>query len=208
MYNPHLRWFCAFVDLIGETRQSPQMKFIAYLPNFLSVLRMVLSPVFAMLFLQPSYHEQLLSIVVFTIAALTDTCDGYLARRLGAASAYGAFLDPLADKLLIITGLVCLLLRGIIGWWLVVAIVGRDLLVTLLRMDAQRHGLVFKTSWHAKIKTVAQFIALYLGFAMALWPSAFLGKLLMVVMPLIALVTIYTGVEYLFMWLRLRKGIR
>ncbi len=180
------------------------MNIIALIPNFLSFLRMVLSPVFAVLFLCPGYDDQLLGVVIFTIAALTDTCDGYLARRLRVASAYGAFLDPLADKLLIITAFLCLLWCGVISWWLVAAIVGRDAIVTWIRTDAQRRGVVFTTSWNAKIKTVAQFVALYLGFAAVLWPSLALDHVVAIVMPVIALITLYTGLEYGLIWLRSR----
>ena len=181
------------------------MKIIAHLPNLLSFLRIVLSPIFAVLFLSSSYDDKLLGVVIFTIAALTDTCDGYLARRWRVVTAYGAFLDPLADKLLIITGLLCLLWQGAVAWWLVAAIVGRDLMVTWLRTNAQRRGVVFTTSWHAKIKTVAQFVALYLGFAAALWPSAMLEHGVALVMPFVAVITLYTGLEYGLMYWRAEK---
>ncbi len=189
------------IDKKTETGQARQtMKIITLLPNALSFLRIALAPVFAWLFLYVG--DVVSSAAIFTVAALTDTCDGYLARRLGASSAYGAFLDPLADKMLITTGFLCLLLRGVIAWWLVAAILGRDVLVTLLRIDAERRGVALTTTWHAKIKTVAQFCALYLGFAMTLWPTALLAQLLGVVMPLIALVTLYTGFEYVLIWRR------
>lgn len=184
------------------------MKIIAHLPNLLSFLRIVLSPIFALLFLSSCYDDQLLGVVVFTIAALTDTCDGYLARRWRVVTAYGAFLDPLADKLLVITGLACLLWQGVISWWLVAAIVGRDVAVTWLRINAQRRGLVFVTSWNAKIKTVAQFIALYLGFAAVLWPSVAIEQFAAVVMPLVAAVTLYTGVEYALQYSRLSGRLK
>ena len=181
------------------------MKIIAHLPNLLSFLRIVLSPVFAVLFLAPLYDDKLLGVVIFTLAALTDTCDGYLARRLRVETVYGAFLDPLADKLLVVTGLLCLLWQGVIAWWLVVAIVGRDALVTWLLIDAKRRGMVFTTSWHAKIKTVVQFVALYLGFAAVLWPSALFDSVILFTMPVVALITLYTGFEYCLIYWRAAK---
>ena len=181
------------------------MKIIAHIPNLLSFLRIVLSPVFAVLFVSPAYDDKLLGVIIFTIAALTDTCDGYLARRLHVVSIYGAFLDPLADKLLVVTGLLCLLWQGVIAWWLVAAIVGRDALVTWLRIDAKRRGVVFTTSWHAKIKTAAQFVALYLGFVSVLWPSVLLDHMIVIGMPLVALITMYTGIEYGLIYQRARK---
>ncbi len=184
------------------------MKIIAYLPNILSFLRIVLSPFFALLFLSSSYDDQLLGVLIFTIAALTDTCDGYLARRWCVVTVYGAFLDPLADKLLIITGLACLWWQEIIPWWLVIAIVGRDVLVTWLRTLAQRQKVTFVTSWNAKIKTVAQFVALYVGFATSLWPCALLDQITVVVMPLVTIITLYTGVEYWLQYARLERSIK
>lgn len=181
------------------------MKIIALLPNGLSFLRIILAPLFAFLFLRESHDDQLIAVLIFTVAALTDTCDGYLARRLQVTSAYGAFLDPLADKLLVITGLSCLLIRGVVGWWLVAAIVGRDVVVTWLRTHARRRGVVFATSWNAKIKTVAQFVALYCGFFSILWPSSVFNQILDLVMPLVAAVTLYTGMEYVFWWLQQRS---
>jgi len=184
------------------------MKIIAYLPNFLSFLRIVLSPLFALLFLSSSYDDQLLGVLIFTIAALTDTCDGYLARRWCVVTVYGAFLDPLADKLLIITGLACLWWQGIIPWWLVTTIMARDVLVTWLRKLAQRRRVAFVTSWNAKIKTVAQFVGLYVGFATALWPCALFEQLTAVVMPLVTIITLYTGVEYGLQYALLQRSIK
>lgn len=172
------------------------MNCITLLPNILSSLRIILSPVFAVLFLHPCYKWQLLGVIVFTLAALTDTCDGYLARRFGAMTRWGAFLDPLADKLLVTAGLGCLWWYGAIAWWFLAAIIARDLFVTVMRMHVVQGGRVFTTSWLAKLKTVVQFGSMYVGFYAVLWPGAAVHGLLQVIMPTVALFTLYTGLDY------------
>jgi CDP-diacylglycerol--glycerol-3-phosphate 3-phosphatidyltransferase len=172
------------------------MKLIALIPNLLSFLRILLTPVFAWFFMQQSHDQQLTGVIIFTLAALSDTFDGYLARRFHVTSSYGAFLDPLADKFLVLTGFACLYARSIVSWWLIAAIVGRDIAVTWFRVHAACSGKKFTTSWQAKAKTVAQFLALGAGAYAALWPSYQIDMLLHWLMPVVALFTLYTGYGY------------
>jgi CDP-diacylglycerol--glycerol-3-phosphate 3-phosphatidyltransferase len=178
------------------------MKFIALIPNSLSFLRIVLTPIFAWFFMQPHHEQQCIGVIIFTIAALSDTFDGYIARRFRVASAYGAFLDPLADKFLIITALCCLYAYGVIAWWLIAALVGRDLVVTWLRVVAAKRGKKFTTSWLAKAKTVAQFVVLVVGFYAVLWPSEQVDYWLAYLMPAVALFALYTGYGYAKVFLK------
>lgn len=98
--------------------------------------------------------------VVFVIAALTDTLDGWAARRWQGVTRFGAFADPVADKLLIVGTLVSLAIVGELGWWIVGLIAAREVLVTLLRLYAvQRTGVVVSASMWGKVKTVAQIVA-------------------------------------------------
>ena len=105
------------------------------------------------------------ALTVLTIGAVSDFYDGYLARRLGASSHTGAFLDPLADKILVISAFASLWWQGMVAWWVVAVIVVRDLLITLLRIWMRRRGQSLKTLMLAKIKTGVQFASLYVFIA-------------------------------------------
>ena len=123
------------------------------LPNAISMLRILLTPLFAYLF----FHDGVLfiaSIIVFTVAALTDWFDGYFARTLGKATEWGAFLDPLADKVLVWTAFVCCAYRGLLPWAVIGIIIARDTLVTVLRTIAHNRKKDIKTLFVAKCKTV------------------------------------------------------
>jgi cardiolipin synthase len=100
------------------------------IPNALSVLRLLGVPLFLWLMLGP--HADLAAIIVLGASGVTDWLDGVLARKLNQLSAFGAFLDPLADRLYILATLVGLVLRHVIPWWLAVIIVGRDALLVVL----------------------------------------------------------------------------
>ncbi len=168
---------------------------IASIPNLLSLTRIFLTPVFVVLFWQPDAWLQLLAYILFTVAALTDALDGHLARAYNVTSTWGSFLDPLADKILVTSGLVCLALKQLVPWYLIIIIVLRDGLVTWLKVRAQRRGLKLATTWLAKTKTVAQFIALYLGFAACFLQLHDHGWLDLFMLG-VGIFTVYTGWDY------------
>ncbi len=128
------------------------------LPNQLTVSRIILSPIFMVFLLADGIHFLYMAFAIFLIAAATDVCDGYVARRTGGATSFGKFMDPLADKLLISMALVGLLARGVPGLsgWMVVVIIARELVVTGFRSLAAYRGLVIGASRVARIKTVVQ----------------------------------------------------
>jgi len=163
------------------------------LPNIISFLRIVLTPVFAYLFFTGTLLSLVASIVVFTIAALTDTCDGYVARRLQATSSWGAFLDPIADKILITTVFICFAVQGLIAWWMIIVIILRDIVVTSLRLM----GPGIKTSMIAKTKTVIQFVVITVIFLSMLLKNIIdLSLLVTGMMQVMVALTVYTGVDY------------
>lgn len=173
------------------------------LPNILSFLRIFLTPVFVYLL----WHNSIMyALIVFTVAALTDTCDGYFARRYSAFTVWGAFLDPVADKILTISAFVCFVVKGIIAWWLVVIIILRDVLVTLLRSRAMQQGLDLKTTRLAQWKTVVQFVALYTAFlGLAVQGNKNIELFVAIVMYAVAGITVYTGLDYVFIYRKLQK---
>lgn len=131
------------------------------LPNQLTVLRIILTPVFLILFLQSDPLMIQISFIVFLIAAITDWYDGWLARKFNYITEWGKFLDPLADKILTSTAFVALVIVGILELWMVILIILRDIFVTGLRMYADSKKISFSTSYSAKVKTFLQMVFLY-----------------------------------------------
>ena len=141
------------------------------LPNLLTLLRIVLVPVFALVYLAPGGDLYLYAGMLFALAAFTDWLDGYLARRLGQTTRFGAFLDPVADKLIVVTALI-LLIGQHANLWLTlpaIVIVSREIFISALRewmAEMNRRGLVAVTMI-SKVKTTLQMIAITLLLANA-----------------------------------------
>lgn len=131
------------------------------LPNILTIIRLVLAPVFYYLLLSEDIYLQQISIVLFLIASGTDYYDGYFARKYGIVTSAGKFLDPLADKFLTIAAFIAFAVMNLVPFWMVIIVILRDLVATLLRVYKENE---FQTSYFAKIKTSLQmiFIALIL----------------------------------------------
>ena len=130
------------------------------LPNSLTVLRIALVPVMVWLLReQPTNTEEIVSVIIFVGAMITDIIDGWLARRWDLVSPVGAYLDPLADKLMTITVLVMLVPLGRAPAWMVALLLCREVAITGLRSIASQEGMVLAASSLGKLKTV------YLGTA-------------------------------------------
>jgi CDP-diacylglycerol--glycerol-3-phosphate 3-phosphatidyltransferase len=182
------------------------------IPNQLTVTRIILTPIFAFLFLSNDKTLNQISLVVFLIAALTDWYDGWLARKYNYISELGKFLDPLADKILTSTAFFAFVYIGLLNFWMVLIIVVRDLVVTLLRVYGQYKKRTFSTSFLAKLKTSLQMIFLYyllvvyvgiekelFNFIDRSWSDILLNKdFINYTMILITSITVYTGIEYLY----------
>ena len=126
------------------------------LPNKLTCLRMVLIPVFLLFFYAPFTAGRYLSLVVFIIASLTDTADGYIARKYDLVTDFGKFMDPLADKLLVCTALICLVDTQELAAWVVIIIIAKEFIISGFRLVAADNGIVIAASWWGKIKTIVQ----------------------------------------------------
>jgi len=136
------------------------MKFFSP-PNQLTFLRILLTPVFLVFLLSSNSILRQWSLAVFTFAAFTDWYDGWLARRWGYVTRWGAFLDPLADKVLTSAALLAYSYLGLISSWMVWIIVIRDAMITILRSYAEYKGKPVDTSKLAKTKTFAQYVLIY-----------------------------------------------
>lgn len=179
---------------------------IQKLPNILSSLRIILAFLFVYLYLQTELEYRIASLVVFFFAAISDYYDGKIARKYEIESKFGVFLDPLADKFLTFAGFASLavLAPEIFPWWIVIVITVRDVSVTLLRIYAERKDYEMKTRFLAKAKTMVQMIYLYLALLFGMivnlsynWVEI-LGTTFHVAFWLVMLLTVYSGIEYIF----------
>ena len=137
------------------------------LPNLLTMGRIVMIPVCLVFLDRNTPKDCFWSALVFTLAAITDILDGYLARKLNVVSVLGKFMDPLADKLIVMASLIWMVPMGRIPAWVVVVLLGREISVTGLRSIAASEGVVISAGQEGKTKTALQMIgiiALLLGY--------------------------------------------
>ena len=130
------------------------------LPNKLTVLRMILVPFFVLALLWPFPHHFLVALALFGIASYTDHLDGMLARKNNQITDFGKFMDSLADKILVISALVCFVSLDLCDVWLVLLIIAREFMVTSIRLVAAGKGSVITANNWGKIKTVSQIVAI------------------------------------------------
>ena len=181
------------------------------LPNALSLLRILLIPVFMLLFYLPYGWTNLACAFVFGFAGVTDWLDGYLARRWHQITAFGAFIDPVADKLIVVVALVLLVQRHDSVWFTLPAavIIGREIVVSALREWMAEIGkrASIAVSFVGKVKTAVQiFAVLILLAAEPSWVSAIcLGLLCMYVSVVLTLWSMYAYLKAA--WPELRKGM-
>ena len=134
---------------------------ILSLPNGVTILRILAIPLILILLFYMGRGYQLLTALLFLGAAVTDTLDGYLARRRGMVTTMGKFLDPLADKLLVVTTLIALIPAREIPVWMVIVIVGREIAITGLRGIAVSQDLIISASTLGKYKTVFEAASIF-----------------------------------------------
>jgi CDP-diacylglycerol--glycerol-3-phosphate 3-phosphatidyltransferase len=134
---------------------------ILTLPNGLTIIRVLVIPIIIILLYSEGSVYRLINAVLFLLAAVTDTLDGYLARRRGMVTTLGKFLDPLADKLLIVTALIALIPARGIPVWMVIIIVGREIAVTGLRSIAAAQGMVIAAGSWGKYKTFLEVLSVF-----------------------------------------------
>ena len=132
------------------------------LPNVLTLARLLLIPVFVLLFVTPTPGRTLAAAVVFLIAALTDFLDGYVARRCGQITKLGRLLDPIADKLLVLSALIVLVQVDRVSALIAILIIARELAVTGIRAIAASEGIIISAETTGKYKMALQVIAIVL----------------------------------------------
>ena len=135
------------------------------LPNKLTILRVLLIPVFVVFLLGADMigpWSVYAALAVFVIASLTDLLDGKIARKYNLVTNFGKFMDPLADKLLVCSALICLIQLGQLPAWVVIVIISREFIISGFRLVAADNGIVIAASYWGKFKTVFQMTAVVL----------------------------------------------
>lgn len=129
------------------------------LPNKITIFRACLIPIFLVLMLVPSIpNGNWWALVIFIFASISDFLDGYLARKHKLVTNFGKFMDPLADKLLVCSALICFVELGLVPAWIVVIIISREFIISGFRMVASDNGIVIAASYWAKFKTATQMV--------------------------------------------------
>jgi CDP-diacylglycerol--glycerol-3-phosphate 3-phosphatidyltransferase len=182
----------------------PQSAKLVNLPNALTVLRLAVVPVFAALLLSDGGMDdgrRVWATVFFGAAIITDRYDGIIARRTGQVTEFGKLADPIADKALTGTALVGLSVLALLPWWVTLAIIVREVGVTLLRFWVIRHGVI-AASRGGKAKTVVQALAIGL-YILPL--GGLLASARWWVMAAALVLTLVTGLDYVYRALALRR---
>jgi len=174
------------------------------LPNLLTLSRILLIPVFVLLFWTPTPGRSLAAAVVFVIAAVTDLLDGYLARRRSQVTKLGRLLDPIADKLLVLSGLILLVQFQRVAAVVAILIIAREVAVTGVRAIAASQGIVLSAETIGKYKMVAQVVAIVLliledGILPAAWNLHLVGTVVLYAALALALIS---GGRYLLSFWR------
>ena len=184
---------------------------VSHIPNALTLLRVLLTPVFLYLLYLGTPDSYVMSFFVFLFASLSDWADGTIARRYGYGSEFGKFMDPLADKVLVISTFLAFWLMGFAELWMVLIVIVRDAVITLFRSYMSRRGRSMRTSGIAKAKTTIQMVFIYtvlsyllidnfrwLSFLRPVSDAFYLNQGFWILMLLTAMLTFYTGILYFF----------
>ncbi len=176
------------------------------LPNKLTIFRVIMIPFFVFFVLVPVAGEasKWIALTIFIIASLTDWLDGYLARKNNLVTNFGKFMDPLADKLLVCSALICLVELKSIPSWIVIVIIAREFIISGFRLVASDNGVVIAASYWGKFKTTFQMIMICLMIA-GLEP---LRLLTTIVMWVALILTVVSLVDYIVKNKEIMKDVK
>ena len=167
------------------------------LPNKLTVLRMILVPVFMVCMMFDNLWWTMAGLMIFIIASVTDWLDGYLARRDNLVTTFGKFMDPLADKMLTTAALLILMEKDYISSWILLIVLGREFLVAGVRLAAVGEGKVIAASMWGKAKTVAQMIAIIVSIILISIPNFDAYLIVNILIWISTVLTLISGADYL-----------
>ena len=167
-------------------------------PNFITIARFLLLPIFVILMLERKFN---LALVVFLFAGFTDVLDGYIARKYNMVTRCGKILDPLADKLIQLTALVMITITGVVSniMPLLVIILGKELLMGIGSMLLWRKGIIVSANWYGKVATIIFYAAIVFSILMPNY-----GKMFLIVAVIAA---IFAFGMYFINYLKLRQSI-
>jgi len=178
---------------------------LSYIPNLITVLRVVAAPALILLLKNGNYE---LALVLFLVAGISDGLDGYIAKRFNVQSQFGAMLDPVADKILLVSCFVMLTLLGYLPFWLLVLISFRDLVIVggYLVLVMLKVTVKMAPSVVSKINTVCQICLVGLMLAeLAGWVA--LGGVINLLIVVVAFTTLISGIHYVWVWGFSQDGI-
>lgn len=162
------------------------------LPNKLTVLRVIMIPFFVLFMLTDfvGAASKYIALAIFCVASFTDYLDGHLARKNNLVTNFGKFMDPLADKLLVCSALICLIPQGKLETWIVLVIIAREFIISGFRLVASDNGIVIAASYWGKFKTVSHMsmIILLILDLPFLWIVTEIVKWIAVVLTIVSLV--------------------
>lgn len=167
------------------------------LPNKLTTFRVILIPFFVFFMLAPDMTDinNYIAVAIFIVASLTDLLDGKIARKYNLVTNFGKFMDPLADKLLVCSAMICLIQTGQLAAWIVVIIIAREFIISGFRLIASDNGVVIAASYWGKFKTTFQMlmvIVLILNIQMPFF------QILGVILTYVALIlTVVSLIDYI-----------
>ncbi|NLY77013.1 MAG: CDP-diacylglycerol--glycerol-3-phosphate 3-phosphatidyltransferase [Tissierellia bacterium] len=168
------------------------------LANKITILRVLMIPIFMLVLLSDLQWNNYIAASIFIIASLTDSLDGYIARSKNQITAFGKFIDPLADKLLVTAALVCLIEMGRVPAWIVIIILAREFTITGFRTIAASQGITIAASPLGKIKTITQLIAI-ISLLIDNYPFRLINFSFDIIMLYISLFfTILSGIDYIY----------
>ncbi len=166
------------------------------LPNKLTLLRVFMIPVFLLvLFLAPEPVNRYVAVIIFIVASLTDMLDGKIARKYNLVSNFGKFMDPLADKLLVMSALVSMVALEDLAAWVVIVILAREFAITGFRTLAMEANIVMAASWWGKVKTTTQMIMI--PVVLLQLPFSCMPMVENILVALAVFFTIFSGADYI-----------
>lgn len=180
------------------------MKIDLNLPNRLTIIRIVLTPVFLFLFFAEFIpYNYIFALIVFVVAAITDFADGKIARSRSIITNFGKIADPIADKILTTTALLCFMQKNLCSIWVILIILTREFAVSAIRITAASQGLVIPANIYGKIKTVLQMVFSIIILLLIALQSAInftiphFEIISSVMMWILAVVTLVSGIIYI-----------
>ena len=165
-------------------------------PNKLTILRVIMIPFFVFFMLADMGNAgKYTALVLFIAASLTDTLDGYLARKYNQVTNFGKFMDPLADKLLVCSALICMMDVGKLPSWAVIVIISREFIISGFRLVASDNGIVIAASWWGKSKTISQMVMIILMIADF---GGVFGTLETILLYVAVILTVVSMIDYIW----------